>query len=126
MKIQIFLFLGFFGIVSGQSASLLCQGTERDPDDSDPADNLICPFSSETDCINGSQICDCVNKAILSEWGSGFVERFPRVFDDPASYHYDPSYYYDDNFGVHSIDCRKSLNMLSSCSEFYRERDSGS
>ena len=122
MKIQICLFLGLFGIVSGQSAWLPCEETERDPDDSNPVDNLICPFSSEIDCINSSQICDCVNEAR----GSGFVERSPEVFVSPTIDYNNPYNYYDDNFGVHSIDCRKSLNMLSPCSEFYRERDSGS
>lgn len=122
MKIQICLFLGLFGIVFGQSSWLPCEETERDPDGSNPVDNPICPFSSETDCINSSQICDCVNEARRS----GFVERSPEIFVSPTIDYYNPYSYYDDNFGVHSIDCRKSLNMLSSCSEFYRERDSGS
>ena len=93
------LLLGLCSVGSGQSligASLPCE----DPDVNNTMDNLICPFTNET-CITTSQICDCVNEAILSGSVSGSGSG-SELFSGE----------YDEVYGIYSLDCSKSPNIL--------------
>ena len=101
--IIICLLLGLCSVGSGQSligASLPCEERDRDPDVNNTMDNLICPFTNGT-CITASQICDCVNEAILSGSVSGSGSG-SELFSGE----------YDEVYGIHSLDCGKSLNIL--------------
>ena len=87
------------GFRTGQSligASLPCE----DPDANNSMDNLIFPFTNET-CVTTSQICDCMNEAILSGSVSG-SESGSELFSGE----------YDEVNGIHSLDYSKSLNIL--------------